>query len=252
MQPGSERTVVVNIIHNLYGSDGEPCRLVATLEDWRILKNGDVDFYTAGTQRESANPWIIYSPAEVLVQPGKVHPIRVTISVPKGATPGERLAALVIHSRPGQLKLDENRRQVVLNLRMAALFYVMVTPIVRAGSVTNLAAESTTDGIRITPTLRNDGNSHVRPIQSIVIVASDGSEVARVPEHESMPVLAGAELSRPIDIPRNLPAGEYTVRYRVDFKTGAPLVEGRTTVLVKNEARGEQRTNRDRVSKGSL
>jgi hypothetical protein len=243
MQPGSERTVVVNIIHNLNSAEGEPCRLVASLEDWRILKNGDVDFYPPRTQPESAAPWIIYSPAEVTVQPGRVHPIRVTISVPKDAAPGDRLAALVVQSRPGSLKLDENRRQVVLNFRMAALFYVMVTPVNRKGTVTNLTAGSTPDGILVTPTLVNEGNSHVRPVQSVTIDAADGSVAAQVPEQEGMPVLAGSELSRAIQLPVSLPPGDYLVRYRVDFRTGGPVIEAQTPLKVGQAAQNTSGRN---------
>lgn len=237
MKPGTDRTVVVNIIHNLNSVEGEPCRLVALLEDWRILKNGDVDFYPSKSQPDSAAPWIIYSPAEVTVQPGRIHPIRVTISVPKDAAPGDRLAALVVQSRPGSLKLGENRRQVVLNFRMAALFYIMVVPVNRKGSVTNLTAQSSADGVLVTPTLANDGNSHVRPVQSVTISASDGAIVAQVSEQESMPVLAGGELSRPIQVPSTLPPGDYLVRYRVDFRNGGPVTEAQTTLKISQAAK---------------
>ncbi|HEU4390820.1 MAG TPA: hypothetical protein VFV34_23650 [Blastocatellia bacterium] len=232
MKPGTERTVVVNIIHNLNSVEGEPCRLVATLEDWRILKNGDVDFSPAKSQPDSAAPWIIYSPTEVTVQPGRVHPIRVTISVPKEAAPGDRLAALVVQSRPGSLKLGENKRQVVLNFRMAALFYVMVVPVSHKGTVTNLTAHSTPDSVIVTPTLINEGNSHVRPVQSITVNTADGAVVAQLPEQEAMPVLAGGELSRPIEMRTTLPPGDYLVRYRVDFRNGGPVIEAQTSLKV--------------------
>jgi hypothetical protein len=234
MLPGSEKTVVVNVIYNSVSGEAQPCRLVASLGDWSILNSGEAEYYKAGTQPNSASSWLTYSPAEITALPSKVHPIRVTISVPKDATPGDHLAALFVEARPDNLKVDQNRRQVILRFRMAALFYVMVPQLTKKGSLQNLKTGVSEQGILITPTLKNDGNSHLRPLHSVKILDSAGATVAELPETESVPVLAGAEMSRALMIGKSLGAGAYSIHYRVDFKDGSAVTEGQTELVIKD------------------
>ncbi len=232
MLPGAEKTVVVNVIYNSVSAESQPCRLVASLGDWSILSNGDAEYYKSGSQANSACPWLTYSPAEMTALPGKTHPIRVTISVPKDATPGDHLAALFVESRPDNLKLDQNRRQVILRFRMAALFYVMVPRLTKKGSLQNLKSEVSEQGILVTPTLKNEGNSHLRPLHSVKVLDPAGAVVAEIPENESLPVLASSEISRALVIQKAVPAGTYSVRYRVDFRDGNSVTEGQTELVV--------------------
>lgn len=234
IMPGTERTVVVNVIYNSVSGEAQPCRLVASLGDWSILPSGEAEYYKAETQSNSACAWLTYSPAEITAQPGKIHPIRVTISVPKDATAGDHLAALFVEARPDNLKVDQNRRQVILRFRMAALFYVMVPNLTKKGSLQNLKTAVSEEGILVTPTLKNDGNSHLRPLHSVKVLDQTGAVVAELPETESLPVLAGADLNRTLVIPKSLAAGSYSVRYRIDFKDGSATTEGQTELVVKD------------------
>src|SRR4026209_26335 len=126
MSPGSETTVVVNLDYHATADKAQPVRIVASLNDWTIDRDGQVQFARANTMPNSASSWLIYSPAETTVIPGNLHAIRVTVSVPKDATPGDHLTALVIEQRPENIKLDTNRRQMVIKYRMATAFYIKV------------------------------------------------------------------------------------------------------------------------------
>jgi hypothetical protein len=245
MMPGTEKTVVVNVIYNSVSGEAQPCRLVAYLGDWTILNNGEAEFYKAGTHPRSASPWLIYSPAEVTAIPGKVHPIRVTISVPRDAAPGDHLAALLVESRPDNIKLDQNHRQVILRFRMAVLFYIMVPQYTRKGSLENLATMQTESGIIITPTLKNTGNTHVRPVHSLSIVDASGAVVASVEEREAVPVLGNSEVMPALVVEKVLPPGVYTVRYRIDFKDGSAITEGQADVIIEaGSQKPEERSRR--------
>jgi len=233
MKPGTERTFIVNIIYNSASADAEPCRLVASPGDWSLDKDGEVEYYKAGTRPDSAAAWMIYTPGEVTAAPGKVHPIRVTISVPKDAAPGDHLAALFVESRPDNIKLDQNRRQVILRFRMAALFYIMVPGLTQRGALEDLSAEASENEIVVIPNIKNSGNSHIRPRHSVKILNRENSVVAEMPETESLPVLGNSQLRRPLVIERALAPGVYTVQYRVDFKDGSQLVEGQVELRVK-------------------
>lgn len=232
MRAGAESTVVVNLDYHASAENSQPVRVVATLNDWLLNRNGEVEFQKANTLPNSASPWIIYSPAETTVTPGNVHSIRVTISVPKDATPGDHLSALIVEQRPDTIKLIQNRRQMVVRYRMAAVFYIKVDQLTRRGSLENLRAEASAEGIAVIPTLKNQGNSAIRPTASVQIISSAGAVVADFPEKETLPVLAGSELVKPITIEKTLAPGTYTVKYRVDFQDGSRPTEGVTDLVI--------------------
>src|SRR5919106_6655667 len=214
MQPGSETTVVVNIDYHNPTENSQPIRLVASLNDWTIDRDGQVQFAKAGTLPNSASSWLIYSPAETTVTPGNLHAIRVTISVPKDATPGDHLTALIIEQRPDNIKLNENRRQVVIRYRMASVFYIKVPQLRRQGSLESLRAEAKEGQVIVSPLLKNSGNSVIRPLTSLKVTDSAGISVAELPQKESLPVLGGAELLQPLVLETHLAPGTYTVKCR--------------------------------------
>lgn len=234
MAPGTERTVVVNTIYNASSTDAPKIRLRAYPGDWDLTKNGQIEFYRPGTRPGSAAAWMIYSPTEPVAMPGQSNPIRITITVPQDATPGDHLAVLFIEPRPDNIRLDANRKQMRMSFRMAVIFYIQVPQLTQKPSLQNLRAESNEKGIVVIPTFKNEGNSHVRPLHTVRVLDNKGSLAAELPETELLPVLGGAEMSMPLVIERKIPAGTYSVQYRVNFKDGNPLVEGRTTVTVKD------------------
>ena len=235
MLPGTERTVLMNLDYRGV-TTGQPARIVASLNDWALSKEGLVDYYPANSQPGSACPWIIYSPGEASVTPGTVHQIRVTVSVPANAAAGDHLAALVIEQRPEALKYEAtNARRMVVRYRLASVFYIKVGKLTRQGDLYDLLAESTPSGIVVTPKIRNTGNSAVRPTNSLKILDADGKQVADIPESEALPILAGSESARALTIDKPLPVGKYTVKYRIDFQDGKPPVEGVTDVTVRTQ-----------------
>jgi hypothetical protein len=234
MQPGTETTVVVDLDYHSTVENAQPVRIVASLNDWTIKRNGEVEFQKANTLPNSASSWLIYSPAETTVTPGNVHSIRVTISVPKDATPGDHLTALIVEQRPDSIKLNQNRRQVVVRYRMAAVFYIKVPQLTRRGSLENLRAEARADSVIVTPTLKNLGNSVIRPVTSLRVTDGSGHVVAELQEKESLPLLGGAELIQPVMIENVLTPGVYSVKYRVDFQDGNRPTEGVTDLVVGN------------------
>src|ERR1041384_4464423 len=233
MQPGSETTVVVNLDYHSMGANPQPVRIVASLNDWTIDRDGQVQFERANTYPNSASSWLIYSPAETTVIPGNLHAIRVTVSVPKDATPGDHLSALIIEQRPDNIKLlNENRRQMVIRYRMAAVFYIKVPQLHRQGSLESLRAEATANEVVVTPLLKNSGNSVIRPLTSLKLTDSAGVSVAELAQKESLPVLGGAELLQPLILETRLAPGTYTVKYRVDFQDGSRPTEGVTELVI--------------------
>ncbi|HEU4933529.1 MAG TPA: hypothetical protein VFT48_15700 [Pyrinomonadaceae bacterium] len=246
MQPGSETTVVVNLDYHAVGENPQPVRIVASLNDWTIDRDGQVKFERANTLPNSASSWLIYSPAETTVIPGKLHAIRVTVSVPKDATPGDHLTALIIEQRPDNIRLNENRRQMVIRYRMGAVFYIKVPQLRRQGSLESLRAEATEDQVVVTPLLKNAGNSVIRPLTSLKVTNGSGVAVAELPQKESLPLLGGAELAQPIVLETRLAPGTYNVKYRVDFQDGSRPTEGVTELVIPQS----QRTSNGPTNRG--
>lgn len=232
MQPGSETTVVVNLDYHSTTENSQPVRIVASLNDWTIDRDGQVQFEKANTYQNSASSWLIYSPAETTVTPGNLHAIRVTISVPKDAAPGDHLTSLIIEQRPENLKLNENRRQMVIRYRMAAVFYIKVPSLRRVGSLESLRAELKGDQVVVTPLLKNAGNSVIRPLTSLKVTDRSGVSVVELPQKEYLPLLGGAELAQPLVVDTRLAPGTYAVKYRVDFQDGSRPTEGITELVV--------------------
>lgn len=232
MKPGTETTVVVNLDYKQLDESTKPLRIVASLNDWTMTKDGRVEYFPANTRRDSASSWLIYTPGEATVAPGAQHQIRVTVSVPLNATPGDHLAALIIEQRPDTAKFALNSRQVNVRYRMASVFYIKVGSLTRQGNFGNLLAEADSGGFTITPLLKNEGNSVIRPTASISVLDTDGKPVVEVPDVETLPILANAEMARPLRIEKALAAGKYTVKYRVDFQDGRPATEGITDIVI--------------------
>ena len=246
MQPGSETTVVVNLDYHTPAENSQPVRIVASLNDWTIDRNGQVQFERPNTLPNSASSWLIYSPAETTVTPGNLHAIRVTISVPKDATPGDHLTALIVEQRPDNIKLNQNRRQMVIRYRMGAVFYIKVPQLRRQGSLESLRAEATSEQVVVTSLLKNSGNSVIRPLTSLKVTDSSGVSVAELPQKESLPLLGGAELVQPLVLESRLAPGTYTVKYRVDFQDGSRPTEGVTELVIP----ATQRTSSGPATRG--
>src|ERR1043165_704123 len=246
MQPGSETTVVVNLDYHSIDAKSQPVRIIASLNDWTIDRSGQARFEKPNTLPNSAISWLIYSPAETTVIPGNLHAIRVTVSVPKDATPGDHLTALIIEQRPDNIKLNQNRRQMVIRYRMAAVFYIKVPQLRRLGSLESLRAEATENQVVVTPLLKNAGNSVLRPLTSLKVTNVSGVAVAELPQKESLPLLGGAELIQPLVLETRLAPGTYNVKYRVDFQDGSRPTEGVTELVIPQS----QRTSNGSTNRG--
>lgn len=243
MTPGTEKTVVVNLIYSSDSGKGQPTRVIGYLGDWSITKNGKIEFYQAGARTNSASSWLVYSPTEVTVMPGGTHSIRVTVSVPKDASAGEHITALFVEPRPDDIKSEQNRKQVRVKFRLAAVFYILVPTLTQDATLENLRAEASDKVVVVTPVLRNKGNTHVRPAFSIKLLNQTGAIIADYPETESLPVLAGSETEIPVLIEKALPAGNYSVQYRVRFIENGPVTEGRAALVVGEHSAQKSSSN---------
>lgn len=234
MLPGAIKTVVVKLIYTSVSGKAEPTRVLTYPGDWSLSRDGKMGFYKPGTIANSACAWLTYSPVEDTIIPGNTHAIRVTISVPADAKPGDHRAVLFVEPRGDNLKLSQSRKQVRMKFRLASIFYIMVPALTRKPSLENLKAEASEKSVVVTPTFKNEGNSHVRPVCSIKVVDQAGVVVAEMSNVELLPVLALSEIDIPVMVDVSLGEGNYQVRCRVDFGYGE-VTEGRTDLIVRSK-----------------
>lgn len=232
--PGQSRTEVVNVISS--GSGNTRVRLLASLGDWALDRSGEIKFSRPGTAKRSATEWMTYSPVEFQVGAGEVHPIRVTVDVPPGTPPGDYTAVMFVEERPPDLKAQGNRKQLRFHFRLAAIFYIQVGQLTKKGSLEALEVDTTVSPLVVVPTLKNSGNSHLRPLHSFEILDVGGKRVASVAESSPGPVLAESEFLPKVKADTALPPGSYTLKYRVDFRDGGKVVEGRKAFTIGGAA----------------
>jgi hypothetical protein len=234
LEAGKEITMLIHLNYSAAPGQAHPNRLVSSLADWNITDNGEFKIYPANSQPHSACPWIIYSPAQMTVMPGKVNSIRVTIAVPKETPPGEYLAMLLVQPRAASLKFLDNSNNIMVNFRLGAIIYVMVPSLTSKGCLKELTASANENGVTVMPTLSNQGNSHLRPTHSIRIEDQAGKTVVNWPTRESTVLLGGAQMCPSLFINQSLPAGKYRVTYRIDFNDGGNVIDGQTNLYVED------------------
>jgi hypothetical protein len=238
LAPGREKTVVVNVSYNAPAPDALPSRLAAYLGDWTMGEDGSVRFDQPGTRPDSAANWITYSPGEMTLAPGETRPVRVTVAVPATAAPGEYLACLFVEPRPEAVRQQRPASAVQVRYRLAASFYVSVTGATRKGVLDRVTVTATSGALTIVPRMHNEGTAHVRPTFSVKVFDRGGQPVAELADAQGTPVLGGRTLERAIVVQNALAAGEYVVRYRVDFGDGGAVSETRVPLVITSATAG--------------
>ena len=233
LAPGTEKTSVINIVYSSPNASlAKPSRLLASLGDWNLSDTGDLQFFKQGERPNSATKWVLYSPGEFTAMPGKTSQIRLTVTVPKDTPPGDYHSVMFVEERPGNLKEKKNRKELSFHFRLSTIVYVSVPPLTTKAELKGLTAAMSARGVVVTPTISNTGNSHVRPTHSYKVLGAGDKVVAEFSQPEGFPILRESVSSPPLVAPTQLPAGEYQVRYRVDFMDGSPIKEGRTHFTV--------------------
>lgn len=234
MQPGTDRTVVVNAVFHAPASTAVTTREIATVSDWTIETNGSVRFLKAGSLPDSSSPWMIHSPVEFSLAPNVLQPIRITISVPRDAKAGEYRSALIMEERPVSNRDAAAVRALNVRYRFAVLFYVMVSGKIPKAELTGLSVEADGKNVKVIPFLKNDGNVHLRPSARIAILDPQENVVFERPESAMTVLLSGAQLAEPVSFEKDLPPGRYQLRCTIDFGERLPLQVGKTKFKIGN------------------
>jgi len=208
--------------------------------DFRLNKEGKIDFFEPGSIKRSAAPWIKIDPAEFTMKPNEKKDIKVELNIPRNVSGGYYAAILVhlIPEIPPEMKIGTIR-----TWRMASIVEVTVAGWRKPRaeiSISELKVEPSSEekNLTFTATIENKGDIHVRGEGSLAITTREGRRLVE------LPLKAGRGTVFPESmrdfkavLERELPPGEYfadvTFKYgnkrartKISFCVGAAPGEG--------------------------
>ena len=240
---GGEKTVgiVVDYTRDFAEAKLPIARLVARLEDWTVMPDGEVKFLPSGSLARSAAKWITYNPPEFTLSADTRQIIRFTISVPKDTPPGDYYFACYIESRTPPPPPKHGERQIYIGFRYYSIVYVMVPGLTTDASLKALEAKVVNGFPVVIPQMENKGNSHARPKHAIEIRGADGKIMFSSAMSDALVVLGNQSWQKPFPIDVELPAGKYKLAYTVDFQDKKALQIGNTEFVITEADVAERR-----------
>ncbi len=154
--------------------------------DFSLKKDGSIEFFRAGTLKQSAAPLIEITPSEFVMKPGEMKQVKVKLSVPGPASGGYYAAIMVEPVRKIPPAPPEALMGIVRTWRMASIVELTVTgwkkPRAEIG-IYELKVEPSSEGkgLTFTTTIENKGDVHVRGEGSLAITTREGRRLAELP-----------------------------------------------------------------------
>lgn len=120
----------------LFNPSSQPIRVRAYLSDWQYSPSGEISYPEVGKVKRSASPWASFSPSEVVLQSGQRSSVKLSVSVPKDATPGSHWGVLFFEAE--DLNPPPGKAIATLKVRVAHSFYVNIPAIQTSGKITGI------------------------------------------------------------------------------------------------------------------
>lgn len=179
-----------------------------------------------GADEPNAVPWMRAFPRRVVLAPGQRQVVRLMVQPPAGLEDGEYWARALVHSRGGQVAIEQQQGDVGLQVNVETVVVVAVN--YRHGAVeTGLRVASadalrTDDGVRLMVDLTRTGNASFLGRLLAEVIDADGRVLSSTED-----VLAVYRtLRRRVELPVAADvAGPLRVRLRIDTNR-ADLPEG--------------------------
>lgn len=197
-------------------------RLILSLTDWEIHEDTSVTYIEAGSQSQSASPWIVFNPADVPISSGQERLVRVTANVPAGTPPGVYTSALFVQERPPARQPKKGEQLIFFRFRYVVTIYVIVQPVSGKGEIADFQLVRDAKGVHLVCQLKNTGTRHIRPMISWFL-RSGAEELIAEKNVETTVLLPSATTKETLAVPMPLAPGEYEIEARVDFHDGQPL-----------------------------
>ena len=225
---------------SLQNTSDRPVQATISRQDWDRQENGDNRFLAGGTSGKSCGPMLSVSPLSVRVEPHTSRVIRLAVQTDAALT-RECWDIVFVEEVPQRAPTNGNSLQYIF--RTGVKVYVAPPNLPRDGAVEDMAvvdapaktasstpakpvstAPSAPVGKQIAIRFHNTGAMNLVAKGRLEFRRPDNTVATTVPIAE-FPTLPGAVRRLLVDVPRDLPAGDYVVLALIDFG-GAELVAG--------------------------
>jgi P pilus assembly chaperone PapD len=225
-----------------------PVQATVTRQDWDRQPNGDNRFLPSGSTGKSCGTMLTVSPLSVRVEPRSSRVVRLAVQT-DAALKRECWDIVFVEEVPQRASSKGNSLQYIF--RTGVKVYVAPPGLTRDGAVEDIAvldapvktasstatavpasaSASNAPGKQIAITFHNTGDIHLLAKGRLEFRRLDNSLATQAPIAE-FPTLPGSIRKVLVDVPRELPAGDYVVLALIDFG-GAELVAGQIDFQAK-------------------
>jgi len=227
----------------------KPVQATVTRQDWDRQENGDNRFLPAGSSGKSCGSMLTVSPLSIRVDPHASRVVRLSIQT-NAALTRECWDIVFVEEVPQRAAAKGNSLQYIF--RTGVKVYVAPPGLSRDAAVEGMTvvdapvktASSSTPNAKpasvsapapnaklIAITFHNTGGMHLLAKGRVEFRRLDNSLATQVPIAE-FPTLPGSVRKVLVDVPRDLPAGDYVALALIDFG-GAELVAGQIDYQAK-------------------
>src|SRR2546430_3133342 len=231
---------------SLTNTTDNPVQATISRSDWDRAENGDNRFLPAGSSGMSCGAMLSVSPLSVRIEPHSSRVVRVGVQAGAALT-RECWDIVFVEEVPQRTVSKGNSLQYIF--RTGVKVYVAPPGLARDGAVEDMAVvdappkatkAAKTVAVSTSPTaakrqiaikFHNTGAMHLVAKGRLEFRRLDNSLASTVPIAE-FPTLPGAVRRVLVDVPSDLPAGDYVVLALIDFG-GAELVAGQIDYQAK-------------------
>ena len=231
---------------SLTNTTDNPVQATISRSDWDRAENGDNRFLPAGSSGMSCGAMLTVSPLSVRIEPHSSRVVRLAVQ-PAAALTRECWDIVFVEEVPQRTSTKGNSLQYIF--RTGVKVYVAPPGLARDGAVEDMAVvdappkatkAAKTVAVSTSPTaakrqiaikFHNTGAMHLVAKGRLEFRRLDNSLASTVPIAE-FPTLPGAVRRVLVDVPSDLPAGDYVVLALIDFG-GAELVAGQIDYQAK-------------------
>jgi P pilus assembly chaperone PapD len=211
-----------------YNGGDQTLHISASVMDWTLSRDGQYQFFEAGTQPESCASWIQFNPVEFNLAPKQSLRVRYSIATPLDLS-SEHRAMMFFQSRPLPTK-GTNNIELMVSTRVACKVFIAPTePMSRQGKIADMEMTSQSGG-KVKVAFENTGTSTFRVQGKVEARGADGKLVATSDLGPAKAqVLPGTQRDLWAQWDNPLPPGDYRIKAILDYG-GKTLVSGELKV----------------------
>ncbi|MBA2364026.1 MAG: DUF916 domain-containing protein, partial [Chloroflexia bacterium] len=201
--------------------------------DARTSQTGGSAFAETGSKPAAVGMWITLAQPKVTLQPGAKKQVGFSIQVPESVEPGQHLAGITAYVVKNPAKDGKQTgASIVVQTRYVIAVQVDVpgtwTPSMKIPAVSLLEQPS---GTVIGVSIRNDGDTFVKPSGSMTLSDSTGKRVLDHPIKMDT-FVTNTEVTYPVALHDGLKPGKYDVSARLTYAKGK-MAEYTGTIEIK-------------------